>query len=123
MISQFKMLTNYVFAPGRESGSGYQNGDSERWQERGGEAERPERSERWGSERGGGARGGSASGGGGARQESRDVRRDEDFVEPPPPRNDRWKEPEPRSDQRSGSRWPSDDVRRTATSSNRRDEV
>ncbi|XP_045503279.1 putative ATP-dependent RNA helicase Pl10 isoform X2 [Colias croceus] len=101
-------------AEGREAGS--QNGDSDRWE-----------SERW-SDRG---RGGGA---GGAREsrdiretrdvreprgESRDIRRDEDYTEPPQPRNDRWKEPEPRAEERSNSRWPSDDVRRT---SSRRDE-
>lgn len=41
----------------------------------------------------------------------------EEYNEPPAPRNDRWKEPEPREDR--SSRWPSDDVRRT---SSRRDE-
>ncbi|XP_038208782.1 putative ATP-dependent RNA helicase Pl10 isoform X2 [Zerene cesonia] len=108
---------------GREAG--YQNGDSDRWE-----------SDRW-SERGrggGGASGGGGGGAGGAREsrdiretrdvreprgESRDIRRDEDYTEPPQPRNDRWKEPEPRADERSNSRWPSDDVRRT---SSRRDE-
>lgn len=96
-----------MFYPGRDTG--YQNGDSEpqRWSETSGE--------RWGSS------GGRASGGGSSR-ESRDIRRDEDFNrdEPPQPRNDRWKEPEPRTDERSNSsRWPSDDVRR---GSNRRDD-
>ncbi|CAG5017674.1 unnamed protein product [Parnassius apollo] len=78
--------------PGRDTG--YQNGESDRWSE----------SERW-SERGG-------------RGRERDVRRDED-TEPPAPRNDRWKEPEPRTEERTNSRWASDDVRRT---SSRRDE-
>uniref|UniRef100_A0A2A4K6T1 RNA helicase n=1 Tax=Heliothis virescens TaxID=7102 RepID=A0A2A4K6T1_HELVI len=91
--------------PRRDRGrdSGYQNGDSEpqRWSES---------SERWGASGGGRA----SSGAGGA--SSRDVR---EFTEPPPPRNDRWKEPEPRAEERN-SRWHSDDVRLT---SNRRDEV
>ncbi|KAH9634102.1 hypothetical protein HF086_001304 [Spodoptera exigua] len=98
--------------PRRDRGrdSGYQNGDSEpqRWSES---------SERWGSSGGGGRS--SGGGTGTSSRESRDVRRDEDFNEPPQPRNDRWKEPEPRADDRNNSRWPSDDVRRT---SNRRDE-
>ncbi|CAH0600438.1 unnamed protein product [Chrysodeixis includens] len=102
--------------PRRDRGrdSGYQNGDSEpqRWSES---------SERWGGERGARSTAGAGSGGGASSRESRDVRRDEDFNnEPPPPRNDRWKEPEPRADDRNNSRWPSDDVRRTST---RRDEV
>ncbi|CAB3248402.1 unnamed protein product [Arctia plantaginis] len=90
---------------------GHQNGDSERFAEAD--------NNRW-SERG--PRGSAGGGGGGSvtsSRESRDVRRDEDFNEPPQPRNDRWKEPEPRMDERSNSRWPSDDVRRT---SSRRDE-
>lgn len=105
--------------PGRDSS--HQNGDTDRWTE----------SERW-SERGGrsSAGGGSVSGGGSGggsgnsapvRDRERDVRRDDDFNEPPQPRNDRWKEPEPRADDRGNSRWAGyDDVRR---SSSRRDEV
>ncbi|XP_061711961.1 ATP-dependent RNA helicase bel isoform X2 [Cydia pomonella] len=85
---------------------GYQNGESDRFSE----------NDRWGS--GSGGRGGSSSGGR-ERGMERDVRRDEDFNEPPQPRNDRWKEPEPRSEDRGNSRWASDDVRR---SSSRRDE-
>lgn len=75
---------------GRDSGS--QNGEPpERWNE----------SEKWNDrERERDRRG------------PRDVRREEDY-EPPAPRNDRWKEPEPRAEERSNSRWPSDDVRRT----------
>ncbi|XP_075982297.1 ATP-dependent RNA helicase bel isoform X2 [Anticarsia gemmatalis] len=95
--------------PRRDRGrdTGYQNGDSERWAE--------SSDNRW-AERGGR----NSAGGGASSRESRDVRRDEDFNnEPPQPRNDRWKEPEPRTDERSNSRWPSDDVRRT---SSRRDE-
>ncbi|XP_047535698.1 ATP-dependent RNA helicase DDX3X isoform X1 [Vanessa atalanta] len=95
--------------------AGYQNGDSERWAE-------PDRRGGSGGGGGGGAGGGGGvppSPGGRAMAPSRDVRRDEDYNEPPPPRNDRWKEPEPRSDERSNSRWGSDDVRRT---SSRRDE-
>lgn len=92
--------------PRRDRGrdSGYQNGDSERWVE---------------PERGGGGGGGGAreAPSGGRNMPSRDVRRDEDYNEPPPPRNDRWKELEPR-EERPNSRW-SDDVRR---SSSRRDE-
>ncbi|XP_048005350.1 ATP-dependent RNA helicase bel isoform X2 [Leguminivora glycinivorella] len=100
---------------------GYQNGESDRWSE----------NDRWGSGGGGGGggSGGGGGGGGGGRGGSsggerergmqRDVRRDEDFNEPPQPRNDRWKEPEPRPDDRGNSRWASDDVRR---SSSRRDE-
>ncbi|XP_063393169.1 ATP-dependent RNA helicase bel isoform X2 [Cydia fagiglandana] len=87
---------------------GYQNGESDRFSE----------NDRWGSGSGSGGRGGSASGGR-ERGMERDVRRDEDFNEPPQPRNDRWKEPEPRSEDRGNSRWASDDVRR---SSSRRDE-
>lgn len=96
--------------PRRDRGrdSGYQNGDSDRWAE--------SDNNRW-SERGG--RGSAAPAGAPRERESRDVRRDEDFNEPPAPRNDRWKEPEPRADDRSNSRWPSDDVRRSAS---RRDE-
>lgn len=93
--------------PRRERGrdSGFQNGDSERWAD-------SSENNRW-TERSSTTRsiGGSTT--------SRDVRRDEDFNEPPQPRNDRWKDPEPRTDERSNSRWPSDDVRRT---SSRRDE-
>ncbi|XP_073944641.1 ATP-dependent RNA helicase bel isoform X2 [Choristoneura fumiferana] len=98
--------------------SGYQNGDSDRWAE----------NDRWGDRgrgggggSGGGSAGGSGGGSGGGRERGmeRDIRRDEDYNEPPPPRNDRWKEPEPRSDDRGNSRWASDDVRRT---SSRRDE-
>ncbi|XP_063546146.1 ATP-dependent RNA helicase bel isoform X2 [Cydia strobilella] len=85
---------------------GYQNGESDRFSE----------NDRWGS--GSGGRGGSSSGGR-ERGMERDVRRDEDFNEPPQPRNDRWKEPEPRSEDRGNSRWASDDVRR---STSRRDE-
>lgn len=82
---------------GRDSGS--QNGEPpERWNE----------SEKWNDrERERDRRG------------PRDVRREEDY-EPPAPRNDRWKEPEPRAEERSNSRWPSDDVRRTRS---RKDEV
>ncbi|XP_026763925.1 putative ATP-dependent RNA helicase Pl10 [Galleria mellonella] len=85
--------------PRRDRGrdSSYQNGDSDRWAEPG-----------W-TDR--------SKGSGGRDRESRDIRRDED-VEPPQPRNDRWKEPEPRAEERN-SRWASDDVRRT---SSRRDE-
>ncbi|XP_063633528.1 ATP-dependent RNA helicase bel isoform X2 [Cydia splendana] len=86
---------------------GYQNGESDRFSE----------NDRWGSGSAGG-RGGSSSSGR-ERGMERDVRRDEDFNEPPQPRNDRWKEPEPRSEDRGNSRWASDDVRR---SSSRRDE-
>ncbi|XP_072935947.1 putative ATP-dependent RNA helicase Pl10 isoform X2 [Epargyreus clarus] len=94
--------------PRRDRGrdTGHQNGDSDRWAE----------SDRWGER--GGERGGRGAAGGAAREPVRDVRRDEDF-EPPAPRNDRWKEPEPRTEDRGGSRWASDDVRR---SSSRRDE-
>ncbi|XP_061711952.1 ATP-dependent RNA helicase DDX3X isoform X1 [Cydia pomonella] len=94
--------------PRRDRGrdQGYQNGESDRFSE----------NDRWGS--GSGGRGGSSSGGR-ERGMERDVRRDEDFNEPPQPRNDRWKEPEPRSEDRGNSRWASDDVRR---SSSRRDE-
>lgn len=88
---------------GRDGGS--QNGDSERWSE--------PTSERW-AERGGERERERPR----PNAPSRDIRRDEDY-QPPAPRNDRWKEPEPRQDDRSNSRWPSDDVRRT---SNRRDE-
>ncbi|XP_045761146.1 ATP-dependent RNA helicase bel isoform X1 [Maniola jurtina] len=109
--------------PRRDRGrdTGYQNGDAEqRWPE----------PERWsgggggGAAAGGGAGGGAGAGGGGSAgvrgpMPSRDIRRDEDYNEPPPPRNDRWKEPEPRADDRPQSRWASDDVRRT---SSRRDE-
>ncbi|XP_059049145.1 putative ATP-dependent RNA helicase Pl10 isoform X2 [Achroia grisella] len=85
--------------PRRDRGrdSSYQNGDSERWAEPG-----------W-TDR--------SKGSGGRERESRDVRRDEE-AEPPQPRNDRWKELEPRTEERN-SRWASDDVRRT---SSRRDE-
>lgn len=69
-------------------------------------------------ERGGGGGGTREAPSGGRNMPSRDVRRDEDYNEPPQPRNDRWKEPEPR-EERPHSRW-SDDVRR---SSSRRDEV
>ncbi|CAH4030777.1 putative ATP-dependent RNA helicase Pl10 isoform X3 [Pieris brassicae] len=86
---------------GRESSS--QNGDAERFE-----------NDRWTSERSRGSRDIREP-----REPTRDVRKDEDFNEPPQPRNDRWKEPEPRED-RSNSRWPSDDVRRTAS---RRGEV
>ncbi|XP_068628361.1 putative ATP-dependent RNA helicase Pl10 isoform X2 [Battus philenor] len=97
--------------PRRDRGRdpGYQNGESERWSE----------PERWGDR--GGERGGEPRGGGGRGGRERDVRRD-DECEPPPPRNDRWKEPEPRAEERNTSRghgWGSDDVRRT---SSRRDE-
>ncbi|XP_063633527.1 putative ATP-dependent RNA helicase Pl10 isoform X1 [Cydia splendana] len=95
--------------PRRDRGrdQGYQNGESDRFSE----------NDRWGSGSAGG-RGGSSSSGR-ERGMERDVRRDEDFNEPPQPRNDRWKEPEPRSEDRGNSRWASDDVRR---SSSRRDE-
>lgn len=84
---------------GRDSGS--QNGETERWNE----------PEKW-SDRG--SRSGSTA------PRDHDVRRDEEYTEPPAPRNDRWKEPEPRAEERTNSRWNSDDVRRTTT---RRDEV
>lgn len=83
---------------GRDSGT--QNGESDRWNE----------SEKWADH---GSRSGSTA------PRDRDVRREEEFNEPPAPRNDRWKEPEPRAEERTNSRWASDDVRRTAT---RRDE-
>ncbi|XP_049887233.1 ATP-dependent RNA helicase DDX3X isoform X2 [Pectinophora gossypiella] len=87
---------------GRESG--YQNGDTDRWESGG---------ERWGArERGGG-------GGGRTREAGAGGRAERDDEEPLQPRNDRWKEPEPRADERTNSRWASDDVRRT---SSRRDE-
>ncbi|KPI93385.1 Putative ATP-dependent RNA helicase Pl10 [Papilio xuthus] len=81
--------------PRRERGrdASYQNGEAE--------------PERWGGERG-------------AERGERGGRGREDAEPPPPPRNDRWKEPEPRQDDRAPSRshgWGSDDVRR-----NRRDE-
>lgn len=89
-----QMFDSQSLMSGREAS--YQNGESE--------------SERWGGERGErevrGERGGRGR---------------EDAEPPPPPRNDRWKEPEPRQDDRAPSRshgWGSDDVRRT-----RRDEV
>ncbi|XP_045761147.1 ATP-dependent RNA helicase bel isoform X2 [Maniola jurtina] len=112
-------LRRQLESKGRDTG--YQNGDAEqRWPE----------PERWsgggggGAAAGGGAGGGAGAGGGGSAgvrgpMPSRDIRRDEDYNEPPPPRNDRWKEPEPRADDRPQSRWASDDVRRT---SSRRDE-
>ncbi|KAM3966846.1 LOW QUALITY PROTEIN: ATP-dependent RNA helicase bel [Aphomia sociella] len=85
--------------PRRDRGrdSAPQNGDSDRWVEPG-----------W-TDR--------SKAPAGRERDSRDIRRDEE-VEPPQPRNDRWKELEPRPEERN-SRWASDDVRRT---SNRRDE-
>ncbi|CAH0747334.1 unnamed protein product [Diatraea saccharalis] len=78
---------------------GYQNGDSDRWSEsEGGGSRWSERSDRGGS----------------GRPRERE-RREEEFTEPPQPRNDRWKEPEPRVEERSNTRWASDDVRRTST--------
>ncbi|XP_053601115.1 putative ATP-dependent RNA helicase Pl10 isoform X2 [Plodia interpunctella] len=78
--------------------AGYQNGDSERWAE-------PSWPDRKGTS-------------GGREKDREPPRRDEEALEPPQPRNDRWKEPEPRVEERN-SRWASDDVRRTAS---RRDE-
>ncbi|CAH2990120.1 unnamed protein product [Chilo suppressalis] len=107
---------------------GYQNGDSDRWSESDGAGggggggggssgggRWSERSDRGGGGGGGGSGGGGSGSGGGRPREQRD-RREEEYAEPPQPRNDRWKEPEPRVEERSNNtRWASDDVRRTST--------